>query len=155
MAQVINDFSGANYFLSNFYPAPAVLGEWSYPTAEHAFAAAKTLDLTQRHEIRFLPSPALAKKYGRRVALREDWDLLRDVFMAKILASKFSYKPLAEKLLATGDAVLIEGNSWHDNYWGDCHCKKCKHTPGQNHLGVQLMMLRAQIACVRDYTLVH
>jgi predicted NAD-dependent protein-ADP-ribosyltransferase YbiA (DUF1768 family) len=49
---------------------------------------------------------------------------------------------LLDRLAATGDAILVEQNHWHDNYYGDCVCDRCKDIPGQNRLGRILMELR-------------
>ena len=63
-----------------------------------------------------------------------------------VVALKFSHNPhLREKLIKTGDKILIEGNYWHDNDWGDCYCKNCKHTPGNNNLGKILMNVRSSL----------
>ena len=48
-------------------------------------------------------------------------------------------------LLATGDAELVEGNSWHDNDWGDCWCDRCVEVLGANMLGVILMEVRGRL----------
>ena len=50
-------------------------------------------------------------------------------------------------LLSTNDAILIEGNTWHDNTWGDCSCgdrPECKK-PGLNLLGKALMLVRKEL----------
>ena len=47
--------------------------------------------------------------------------------------------------MATAPAPLLEGNYWHDNYWGDCKCKTCEKTEGQNKLGRILMIVRKEI----------
>ena len=44
----------------------------------------------------------------------------------------------------TGDAELIEGNTWHDNYWGVCSCSKCNGR-GKNRLGKLLMKVREEL----------
>ena len=53
---------------------------------------------------------------------------------------------LAAALLATGDAVLQQGNTWGDRYWG----KDLRTGEGENHLGRLLMerrdLLRAAAA---------
>uniref|UniRef100_UPI00345E83CD NADAR domain-containing protein n=1 Tax=uncultured Duncaniella sp. TaxID=2768039 RepID=UPI00345E83CD len=46
---------------------------------------------------------------------------------------------LAEKLIATGDAELVEGNYWHDTVWGVCD------GVGENHLGKILMRVREEL----------
>lgn len=64
--------------------------------------------------------------------------------MESILRSKFSVPELKEKLLSTGNAELIEGNYWHDNFWGSCQesCAKCFSKEKHNHLGKILMKIR-------------
>ena len=83
-----------------------------------------------------------AKRIGRRVVLRKDWDLIKLSVMKRFLMEKFRYSDFKEKLLSTGDALLVEGNYWHDNYWGDCYCKKCQNIQGLNHLGKLIMEVR-------------
>ena len=56
---------------------------------------------------------------------------------------KFNQNPkIKQKLLDTGDKILIEGNNWCDNFWGNCHCEKCRTKTGKNLLGISLMFLR-------------
>ena len=47
---VINDFHNEYFFLSNFYSHPVVFEGVTYPSNEHAYQAAKTLDLEKRKE---------------------------------------------------------------------------------------------------------
>jgi predicted NAD-dependent protein-ADP-ribosyltransferase YbiA (DUF1768 family) len=42
---------------------------------------------------------------------------------------------------ATHPHRLVEGNTWHDPFWGDCHCGRCP-ADGENMLGGVLMELR-------------
>ena len=66
--------------------------------------------------------------------------------MLLCLRLKFRQNPrLRECLLSTQDAVLVEGNTWHDNYWGNCRCRKCRRHKGLNRLGRLLMQVRAEI----------
>jgi predicted NAD-dependent protein-ADP-ribosyltransferase YbiA (DUF1768 family) len=66
--------------------------------------------------------------------------------MLHLLRAKFiSIPEHAEKLLATGNATLIEGNHWHDQYWGDCTCAKHRDVPGMNILGKLLMQVREEL----------
>ena len=53
--------------------------------------------------------------------------------------------PGPHRLLSTSNATLVEGNWWHDNFWGDCYCPKCKGIPGANTLGRLLMELRSKL----------
>ena len=59
--------------------------------------------------------------------------------MKILLRQKFGDAWLRAKLLATGDAELIEGNYWHDTFWGMCNGK------GENHLGRLLMEVRSEL----------
>lgn len=143
MPDLIMRFSGAYRFLSNFYPAPVLWDGIWYPTTEHAFNAGKSLSVEDRIRIAAAPSPAEAKRLGRGVRLRPDWDdVVRYDVMAEVLELKFRDEYLRAQLLATGDAELIEGNDWHDTHWGVCECRRHSGV-GDNHLGRLLMELRA------------
>jgi ribA/ribD-fused uncharacterized protein len=142
----ITRFSGPYAFLSNFHPSPLSIPPETitYPTAEHAFQAFKTLNTAERRRIAGLPTPGAAKGAGRHVDLREDWERLKKQVMLRVVLAKFARNPdLAEQLCATGKAPLLEGNDWHDNYWGDCRCGRpsCGHLGG-NYLGQILMAAR-------------
>ena len=131
-------------FLSNFYLCPIALDDIDYPSIEHAFQAAKTDDPDERYKLQIAPSPGAAKKMGRRVKLREDWETVKLDIMLDMLRQKFTrHAELRELLLATGDAELIEGNNWNDRYWGAV--KKGDEWIGQNHLGRLIMQVRAEL----------
>lgn len=140
----ISEFRGEYYFLSNFYAAACMLDGETYPTVEHAFAAAKTLDPAQRAKIKAAASPGDAKRLGRKVKLREGWDDMRLEVAKALIESKFSNPSLMDKLVETGRRELIEGNSWGDSYWGMSGGK------GENHLGQILMRLRAKEIARRE-----
>ena len=133
----IDSFSGPYRFLSNFYPAPVLLDNVLYPSTEHAFQAAKT---TGDRSAFLKGTPTDAKRLGRRVALRPDWEAIKIDVMLDLLRQKFNGGGLRTKLLATGDAELIEGNMWGDRFWG------VYRGVGENHLGRLLMRVRAEIA---------
>lgn len=144
---MINDFSKDYFFLSNFYNAYLMYEGVIYCSTEAAFQAAKTLDVTERERIARL-SPSDAKKAGRKLELRSDWEEVKDKVMYDVCRAKFTMNSslkLKERLLATGDKELVEGNTWHDNYWGNCTCDKCKDIPGRNQLGKTLMRLRDEL----------
>ena len=76
--------------------------------------------------------------------MREDWPQIRTMIMAELVRRKFTqHEDLQKKLLNTGDLILIEGNTWDDNIWGDCVCPECRDILGENLLGKILMGLRA------------
>ena len=62
--------------------------------------------------------------------------------ISKILEEKFKNPSLRERLLKTDECELIEGNYWHDNFWGMCTCDHCKDKAKHNHLGKLLMKIR-------------
>jgi ribA/ribD-fused uncharacterized protein len=134
----ITDFRGRYRFLSNFAPSRVLMrGAW-YPTVENAYQAAKVLDAAARTP--FLSCSARdAKRMGRRVVLRADWESIKMEVMLALLRAKFTYSPLRQQLLATGAAHLEEGNTWGDRFWGVCGGE------GENHLGRLLMQVRAEI----------
>lgn len=148
-ASAIREFKDDFAFLSNFFPVSVLLrgpgfpdAGIRFPTSEHAFAAAKTTDIAKRVEIAKIATPGQAKRAGRKVALRPDWERIKIDVMRQIVRAKFRQHPrLAEKLLATGDAELVEGNSWGDTFWGvDLASGK-----GENWLGRILMEIRTSL----------
>jgi N-glycosidase YbiA len=132
-------FSGDRFFLSNFYPHPFIFRGHRYPTAEHAFQAAKCIDADEAERIRGAVSPAAAKQIGRRVSLRSDWDDVRIEVMRGVLAAKFADLDLRARLLATEEDELVEENTWNDRFWGR------SRGIGRNMLGQLLMELRASL----------
>ena len=140
MQNKIETFSEEFHFLSNFHPSPIMYKGIAYPTSEHAYQAAKTLNENSRTNIALLETPSEAKKYGRSVRLRLDWNEIKLDVMKEIVRAKFTQNPLLqEKLLATNDIELEEGNTWGDKYWG------IYNEEGENHLGKILMNLRKRL----------
>src|SRR5574337_1059347 len=133
---MIDSFKDKYRFLSNFYPALVELDGSVYPTVEHAFQAAKTLDWDYRERIFYASTPSIAKRIGRQAPLRENWEGIKVDIMKELLVQKFSTFELKSKLLATGDQELIEGNWWGDTFWGVCN------GIGHNMLGKLLMEIR-------------
>ena len=132
-------------FLSNFYPVTVSFEGERYAAVEDAFQAAKTIDPKERMLIQLCQTPADARKCGRKVTLRPDWNAVKVNIMLDLLRQKFSNPTLRELLLATGDAELVEGNQHHDNFWGNCTCKKCAEIEGNNQLGELLMQVRSEL----------
>ena len=133
----VTHFRGKHYFLSNFYPATVVYNGVQYENNEAAFQAQKCPERAE--EFASLP-PNEAKRLGRRVKLRLGWESVKRDVMKGVIRAKFEQNPeLREKLLATGDAELIEGNHWDDTYWGVCHNK------GRNELGKILVNVRSEL----------
>lgn len=141
----IAKFEGVYCFLSNFYCANCEFDREIYPSSEHAYQAAKTLDRQERLLIQKCPSPGSAKRAGRNVTLRKNWDEIKNQIMLEIVRNKFTrHEDLKKDLIATGDAILIEGNTWHDDEWGICFCDSCNGR-GHNMLGTILMQVREEL----------
>lgn len=141
--------SFVNTFLSNFYRACVTYDGEEYPSVEHAYQAARTHNAAWRATIRAAGSSSMAKRLGHQIShnptlLRQDWTLVKVGIMRDLLAQKFAPgTECARLLLKTGDEVLVEGNWWHDTFWGVCD------GVGQNQLGELLMerrtLLRRQV----------
>jgi hypothetical protein len=141
---VITEFTGEHRYLSNFYPCTINFRGITYPSAEHAFQAQKTSNEADRLIIAGQATPRDAKHYGRQVELVPTWEQDKKVAMLLVVLTKFrQHGTLLKQLLDTGDQQLIEGNRWHDNYWGSCTCKNCLPDIGTNMLGKLLMVTRA------------
>lgn len=150
---VIPEFKGDNYFLSNFYvhkmhfrTADKPL---AMPTMEHVFQAAKykALDVSDDAKVAYVvkvagaKTPTAARTIGKNVKGLDiaAWDEMKIAVMREGLLSKFSDKDLGARLLGTGDAMLVEGNTWGDTFWGRSDKK------GYNILGVLLMEIRGYL----------
>ena len=136
----ITSFSGEYEFLSNFYSVP-VNYKYTYSSAEAAYQAQKSENTSDALEFTKY-NPGKAKRMGRKVELRSDWEEVKLEVMRDVVFAKFFQNPeLAKRLLATGDSTLIEGNDWHDTFWG----VDLETGEGQNNLGKILMEIRAEL----------
>lgn len=134
--EIIKSFKDENRFLSNFYKCNIEYEKITYSSVEYAYQAAKSLDIEERKFIAAIATPGLVKKAGKNLTIREDWEEVKLLIMEELLKKKFEHTDLREKLLATGSKELIEGNYWHDTYWG------VYNGEGENHLGKLLMKIR-------------
>lgn len=151
MPLVIRRFTGEHAFLSNFFIEP------DGTTVEHEFQADKTEDIGWKRRILSAakedgtPHPGKAKRLGRKAPMRDDWDDIKIGRMTFWVRKKFTdHDELGERLLDTGRAILIEGNEWHDIFWGRCDgtCRHQNHRGewmGANMLGRILMQTRRQL----------
>ena len=134
----IDSFRDENFFLSNFFLCNITIDGITYNSAEAAFQAQKVLDDEEKKKFISI-TPIQAKRLGKKVKLREDWEEVKVDIMRGIVRCKFTQNPdLAEKLIQTGDTELIEGNKWRDYFWGMCNGK------GKNNLGKILMEVREE-----------
>lgn len=144
---MINSFNGEYEFLSNFYPSPIQPdGKILYPTVEHYFQGKKAENIDDFYMVLSSKTPGDAKRMGKRIKLRSDWEDIKNNVMLLGLRAKFAIPELREKLLATGNEELIEGNTWGDTYWGVCD------GIGQNRLGKLLMQVREEIKNAELYS---
>ncbi len=142
---MIGPFSGDYRWLSNFWVESARGGF----TNEHFFQAEKSFDPEERAFVMRASTPGEAKKRGKMITLREDWEAVKDTVMLSNLRNKFYLdESLRAKLIATGDEVIAEVNTWGDRYWGveeipvpiaDTH-----DYVGKNMLGTLLMQVRSE-----------
>lgn len=133
----IRGFFGEYHFLSNFHVAPVFYNGITYRNNEAAFQAQKC-PVRAREFMNLNPSEA--KRLGRHVLLRHDWEKVKVGIMRDIVYAKFSQNPeLAILLLATGNAKLFEENTWGDKTWGVVHGQ------GTNYLGKILESTRARL----------
>jgi ribA/ribD-fused uncharacterized protein len=140
----IDHFAYEYDWASNFYPVTITFDGLAYASVEHAYQAAKTIDIEKRWIFTLEVNPRLtagqAKKLGQKLELRPAWEredgsefqAAKDIIMRELVMQKFTIADvLKKKLVDTGDAYLEEGNWWHDTYWGVCHGKLegriCKH----------------------------
>lgn len=133
----IKGFHGTYFFLSNFSDSKIKIGNYTFDNGEAAFHSFK------QPEIAYVfvgVNPSTAKKKGRMVHLRSDWEEVKDNVMYNVVKAKFEQNPdLKEKLIATDDAYLEETNTWRDCYWGVYYGK------GKNKLGEILMRVREEL----------
>lgn len=143
----INEFQGEHRWLSNFWPCKVFLYNVEYPSVEHAYQAAKTTDEEKRVQFQ---APELtakeAKKLGKRLKVRPEWtanEKFKLGIMEGLIRQKFSdlNPELKEKLLATKNEGIVEGNWWNDDFWGIFF----KTGTGCNHLGKIIMKIRREL----------
>ena len=155
---MIDRYKGRWYFLSNFYPCEIKFKGIKYPSVEHYYVAQKFkgMQFYQGHyftEIDFkellarVKEASDVKKIGQSMKIRTDWDAVKYNVMMYGVQYKFTkHDDLKQMLISTGDEDLVEGNFWHDQYWGDCTCngKSCL-SEGLNNLGKIQMIVRDEI----------
>ena len=133
-------FRNEYYFLSNMYPCTIEYNGKKYPCVETAFQAQKSSDVDFIRNGCFVDG-FTAKKIGRHVKLRSDWQNVKIDIMKDIIRAKFHNEQLRKMLLATGNKELVEDNSWGDYFWGRCN------GVGENMLGKILMLIRSELRC--------
>lgn len=139
---MIDRFDGNYRFLSNFWTIAITFEGLSFPSVEHAYVAAKTLDQNERVHICHIGTAREVKAYGQKLQLRPDWDQVKLKIMEDLVRQKFSKSiTLRDALVATGTQEIVEGNYWGDKYWGI----DLKTGEGENHLGKIIMKVRDEL----------
>ena len=143
----ITSFRGRWAKLGNYSPCLVFYDGHAYQSVQHAYQAQKSNDPAIQKMIRDATGPAAAKKVARAVQLRQGWDNIKGPLMLDLLREKFVQEPERSILLSTGEEELVEGNWWHDNYWGDCRCgvRPACNAVGENMLGKLLMQVREEL----------
>lgn len=138
---MIKEFKNQYFFLSNFYEYPIYYNKLVFCNAEAAFQAQKVIN--EKDQYKFINlNASQARKLGKTIQLRKDWEEIKDNVMYEIVKRKFTInKELQQKLLETKEEELVEGNWWHDTYWG----VDSKTGIGQNKLGKILMKVREEV----------
>lgn len=131
----IISFEGPYRFLSNFHIEP------DGTNVEAEFQQAKCVRADDFAKFTPTMSPGAAKRLGRTVELVGNWNHIKIGAMYRLVLAKFQEPSLRAQLLATGDAKLIEGNTWGDTFWG----KDILTMLGKNHLGNILMRVREKL----------
>lgn len=143
----ISQFLGPYRFLSNFYPASMRFLGHDVPTSEHAYQMCKAMGDKDIEHIATALSPAEAKRRGQLIKVRPDWNEMRLGCMKLVVRNKFTQNGiLGSMLVGTGDALLIEGNKWHDKFWG----VDLRTGVGENNLGKILMEVRSELNDLRN-----
>ncbi len=145
----IVSFKNQHFFLSNFFTCNIEWQGKKYKTVEHLYQASKACNEKDHELVRNAPSPKEAKQFGRMIKCRPDWEGIKIEVMRNALMMKFVDEKLSARLIGTNNAPLIEGNMWHDNFWGQCWCARC-HDDGSrdraiNMLGALLMEVRFKL----------
>jgi len=147
---VIPRFEGDYHFLSNFAPSVIQIdtknvGVLTFPTGEHMFQSLKYKAMTDESKrldylesVNASPAPDWAKKRGRAVKIDiVKWESIRIEMMRQTVWEKFKQNQnLVPRLLDTDSAMLVEGNTWGDTFWGRVDGR------GYNLLGSILMEVR-------------
>ena len=139
MVALVSFFEDEYEFLSNAFHSPIEdsSSETVYDNVEEAYALAM---YQFEDEILGLPSGNTPDYILEKIENK------RYTIMLELVKQKFwVHKDLSEKLAQTGDAILLNGNMSHDNYWGSCFCSPCQNLASTNYLGQILEKVREDI----------
>lgn len=132
-------FRNEYWFLSNMYPCKIRVNGLEFKCAEACFQSFKTTDTELRAKFQHL-NGFEAKKLGKKIKLRPDWNDIRLEVMRRVVYAKFHQNPELQKLLADVQGwCIVEDNTWHDTFWGKCD------GVGENWLGCILTAIRTYV----------
>lgn len=137
---MIKSFRGEYGFLSNFYPVLINHDGRVYPSVEHAYQSTKNHESDWKEFCQHQENPRELKKAAKQQIPSRYWHQHKIELMAELLRQKFNNVNLAKLLLATGQAQIIEGNTWGDRFWG-----MDQSGQGENNLGKLLMIIRREL----------
>lgn len=123
------------WFLSNMYPCTLRINGLCFTCAEAAFQSFKTTNPEIRKQFQKITGFE-AKKLGRKLKLREDWDVIKLDVMDAVLNVKFKQHPELHRMLKQIPEPIIEDNNWNDTFWGRCN------GVGKNYLGLLLERIK-------------
>lgn len=127
-----------NWF-SNLEPFSIEIDGIIYPSVENYYQSQKTLDLDKRKQFENC-NPYYAKKLGKTLTIRPDWEQVKFDVMEKALRIKFTKNTeYGQKLMQT-EGEIVEWNNWGDKIWG-----KTLDGKGENRLGKILMKIRDEL----------
>ncbi len=143
--------SGEYGYLANFYRKIILVDGIKFRSGEHLYQYKKFKFLQDIGEpvteemlqaIIDAKTPKDVKALGHmKLNNIEEWDKVKVDAMMDVLREKFKYERFRQKLLDTGDAILIE-SSYYDRFWGDGGYKR----NGLNMLGKCLMRIRDELS---------
>lgn len=138
-------------FLSNFYNAPITVKikgvKYTYKCSEALYQALKSNDPIDWHNFQGY-NGGKSKRKGKEVVIRDDWEDIKLKVMLWVVSNKFKQNKELARMLCDIDVDIVEHNEWHDNFYGDCYCPRCKDIRGSNHLGNILTFVRASLKSV-------
>lgn len=142
--------SGDYGYLSNLFRRKVKFENRVFRSSEDAYQFGKPLEGMTAEWLISAPKPHLCAMAAHGLMafdIRPDWQAIKVDRMKDILRAKFSqHDDLKQKLIDTGDAILIE-DSKTDNFWG---CGR--NMRGKNMLGNLLMQVREELKNAKTKT---
>lgn len=131
----VKGFRGEYRWLSNFYKSPVTLWGVKFDTVEQAYQASKCSNRSDWDMMVGCKTPGDAKRKGRLITIRPDFESIKLDIMYQLLFLKFSDPYFKNKLIRIKDYYIEETNWWGDTYWGVCN------GVGENNLGKLIMKI--------------